>query len=188
MITLVIFSGLPGTGKSSLAGRLARELHWPLLCIDDLAVQVPANAGPRFWDEKILSLLSLAEAQLELGLSVIVDSIFMGTDRLHAQELARHYQAAFRPVYCFLSDELLWQQRVTQRAGVPGSNAVASWETTRRQREFFRPWEQGTALFVDAVSPLEQNYATLLEFVTSADTHLNPLTVDRLLVKGSYHG
>ena len=31
--TLVIFSGLPGTGKSTLANRVAVNLGWPLLRI-----------------------------------------------------------------------------------------------------------------------------------------------------------
>ena len=188
MTTLVIFSGLPGTGKSSLAARLARELRWPLLCIDDLVVRVPAQADAHFWDTQIQSLLSLTEAQLKLGLNVLVDSVFMGSDRLHAQELARRYDAAFRPIYCCLSDELLWQQRVTTRFDALPDQAVATWEDIQRQRAFFRPWEANTALFMDAAKPLDQNYAALLDFVTRPGVRIEPLPVDRPLLKGIYHG
>jgi predicted kinase len=73
MNTLVIFSGLPGTGKSTLANRLARELQIPLLCIDDVIGDVPENAGIPFWDSKVAILLRLVEVQLELGLSVVID-------------------------------------------------------------------------------------------------------------------
>jgi len=34
MTTLMIFFGLPGAGKSSLAGRLAHEWRWPFLPLD----------------------------------------------------------------------------------------------------------------------------------------------------------
>ena len=189
MISLVIFSGLPGTGKSSLASRLAHKLRWPLLCLDDLVVRVPAKVDSHFWDTQILSLLSLTEAQLKLGLSVLVDSVFMGMDRLHAQELTRRYDASFRPVYCYISDDRLWQQRVTRRFdALQNQQAVATWEDIQRQREFFRPWEADTALFMDAAKPLDQNYAALLDFVTRPDVQTEPLPVDHPLLKGSYHG
>lgn len=167
--TLVIFSGLPGTGKSTLANRLARELHWALLRIDDLTTDVPEDAGTRFWDEKIQVLLQLAECQLELGLNVILDSVFMGNDRLHAQELARGNQAFFRPIYCFVSDESIWEQRVTQRFEMLHNPAVATWGRIKKQSKRFLEWEPGTALFVDAVQPIEQNYATLHRYVTDQD-------------------
>ncbi len=46
--TFVLFSGLPGTGKSALAERLSRDLHWPLLSIDDLADCMPAGIGSQY--------------------------------------------------------------------------------------------------------------------------------------------
>lgn len=185
--TLVIFSGLPGTGKSTLANHLARDLRWPLLRIDDVAGEVPANANYRFWDEKILALLTVTEAQLEVGVSVIADSVFMGTDRLHAQEIAQKHGAMFRPVYCFVSDEATWKQRVNERAGVLQHPAVATWERIQHQRQWFAPWQPGTGLFVDAVEPVEQNYARVREFVTSQETALAPLQVTAPLVAGRYH-
>jgi predicted kinase len=185
---LIIFSGLPGTGKSTLASRLARELRTPLLRIDDVTDPVPENAGIAFWDSKIELLLDLAQAQLELGLSVILDSVFMGRDRLHAQQLAREHAAVFRPVYCFLSDDSLWERRVTERFEALHNDAVATWERILQQRKHFRGWDQGTALFIDAAHPLEQNYAAVLEFVTREQVELKPLPVNGPLVKGSYHG
>jgi predicted kinase len=185
--TLVIFSGLPGTGKSILADRLARELHWPLLRIDDVTGEVPAGADYRFWDGKILVLLNLVEAQLELGISVIADSVFMGTDRIHAQEIALKYQALFRPIYCYVSDEKLWKERVTKRVEELQNPDVATWERIQHQRQWFAPWQEDTALFVDAINPFEKSYAKVLEFATSQNIKLKPIVMSKPLKIGNYH-
>src|SRR5688500_16335592 len=138
MSTLVIFSGLPGVGKSTLANRLARELRWPLLCIDDVVGEIPANADVAFWDSKVAVLLDITASQLRLGLSVIVDSVFMNTDRLHAQHLAHEYNARFRPVHVFVSDDNVWEQRVTARYTEWQQNEVATRERIQYQRGHFR--------------------------------------------------
>ena len=185
--TLVIFSGLPGTGKSTLADRLARELRWPLLRIDDVAGKVPSDADYHFWDEKILVLLTIAEEQLKLGVSVIADSIFMGADRMHAQEIATKHGAIFRPVYCFISDEVLWEKRVAKRFETAQDSNVASWEQIQHQSQWYAPWGSGTGLFVDAVEPVEQNYPKVLEYVSSPAVSLEPIQVAVSVVKGKYH-
>lgn len=186
MQKLILFSGLPGTGKSTLATRLARELQLPLLCIDDVIGDVPENAGIPFWDSRVRILLDVVETQLKVGLSVIVESVFMNTDRHHAQELARKYNARLLPIYLFVSDENTWKDRVTVRYNEMNDNDVATWDRIQHQRQRFRAWEPNTALFIDSMNPVEQNYKTVLKFVTDENATLKPLS-NVPLVEGKYH-
>ena len=186
MTDLVIFSGLPGVGKSTLATRLARELHRTLLRIDDVIGEVPDVAGFAFWDSKISILLDLIETQLTIDLDVIVDSVFMNTDRHHTQALARKYDVRFLPIHVFISDEKVWEERVTVRYNELNIPEAATWERIQHQRQHFRAWEPGTALFIDSLHPFEQNYAKVLGFVSDWNSVLPPLE-DIPLTPGKYH-
>jgi predicted kinase len=186
MSTFVIFSGLPGTGKSTLANRLAHELRWPLLRLDDVVNNIPENAGVEFWDSCVEALLTITEAQLEIGLSVVVDAVFMNTDRHHAQALARKHQAHFHPIYTYLSDEKIWEQRLTARYIELNNPAVSTWEQVKHQRGHFRNWEPDTALFVDALNSAEKNFEAVLSFVTNNEVALKPLD-DAPWAAGKYH-
>jgi predicted kinase len=184
--SLVIFSGLPGVGKSTLAERLARELRWPLLKIDDVIGQVPEDPGIEFWDSKVDILLDLVNTQLALGLDVIVDSVFMNMDRQHAQELARKYKARFLPIYVFVSNEQIWQERVTQRLDAANDRDIANWESIQHQREHFSSWVPGTALFIDSLNSVEKNFNYVLDFATKNGVILKPLG-NIELSRGRYH-
>lgn len=186
MNRLIILSGLPGTGKSTLAERLARELRYPLLGIDDLPGEVPEGAGLAFWDAQVALLLDRVERHLCLGLDLIVDSVFMDTDRQHARELARRYDARFLPIHVFVSDEEVWRERVTARFERLNDPRAATWERIQHQRKGFREWEPGTALFVDSLHPLEENLADVLDFICCRSVSLLPLE-EVPLTPGRYH-
>jgi predicted kinase len=179
--TLVIFSGLPGTGKTTLAHLVAHRLRIPLLSIDDVVAAIPnhmsRHADP-FWEDMIRILLNLVECQLEQGFSVVVDSVFMGEDRYQAYEIAGRHEAAFRPIYAYLSDERIWEKRVHQRvetAPIEIRDKVATWERIQAQSKHFHPWKPGTALFVDGVNSVEVNLDEVLRFITTAEGGLEPL-------------
>lgn len=50
-------------------------------------------------------LFNFAELQLSLGLSVIMDAVFMGSGRDTASDIATKHQARFRAIHTFCSDE-----------------------------------------------------------------------------------
>jgi predicted kinase len=127
--TLIILSGLPGCGKTTFARLLVQELHLPVLTIDDVVDAIPAHLThhlEKFWEDMVHILLHLVDAQLAWGHSVIVDSVFMGvdetqtqhtwSDRRRAYETAQRRGVIFRPIYLTISDEVVWRERLAQRA------------------------------------------------------------------------
>jgi hypothetical protein len=151
---------------------LAEELKSPLLRVDDLFEIIPtkllANLNS-MWDELVGMLLALVEIQLEIGLSVVVDSVFMGEDRAVARKLAEKYGAEFLPIYTYVSDVEVWKQRVCRRVEeAPPEDEVATWDRIQIQQRDFWTWEPGTALFVDSIEPFEQNWTKVLTYLNTS--------------------
>lgn len=160
---LIVFTGLPGTGKSSLAEAVGRHLGIPVFAKDWLEATlrrcgVNANEGEGsrqssgYIGYKLLT--TLAERQLALGQSAILDSV-ASFERIRAQwrELAERYGAEWRVVECVCTDELLHKGRLTGRKrGIPGWYELA-WADVERVRGYYEPWEE-ERLIVDTVESL----------------------------------
>lgn len=121
----IIFTGLPGTGKSTLAEEAATLLRCPLFAKDQLeatlrrsGIGADANSG---WAAVEL-LNTLAREQLRRGQSAILDCVAT-FERMREpwRVLARTYGTRLRIVECVCSDETLHRARLEIRQrGIPG--------------------------------------------------------------------
>jgi predicted kinase len=166
---LIVFCGVPGTGKSALAEAAGRQLRVPVFAVDWLLGSLTPFGGYHL-DELLKIgaelLTTLAFRQLALGQSAILD--FPAEDlatRTRWRTLASTAGAEFRVVVCACSDQKLHRARLEGRErGIPGWHEGGNWANVERRLAEFPPWT-GEALTVDAIQPLAENLATVLEYV-----------------------
>lgn len=170
---LVVLSGVPGTGKSTLADALGLATGTPAFSADWLLGALTPFGGYHLPDllgiaEELLT--TLAFRQLSAGGSAILDA--PGEDvvtRDRWRGLAAAFGADLRVVVCVCSDPDLHRQRVEgRRRGIPGWHDAGDWQDVRRRLAAFPPWP-GKPLVVDAVRPLERNVEAVLAYLGSTD-------------------
>jgi len=138
MPRLVVFSGLPGSGKSTIARELARELRAAWLRIDTIETAI-ADADTPLADEGYRAAYALAEDNLRLGLDVVGDSVNPWMEIRDAwRDVGLRAGADVIEVEVICSDEAEHRRRVeTRTSDVPGLVPPTWQEVTARD---YRPW------------------------------------------------
>jgi len=125
---LVIITGLPGTGKTTLAARLAQHHGLPLICKDTIKeplLDVFGSSVPSrvLSDISFAVMFSMTREQLALGGSLILEGNFRSGE--HEPPLLATMPAvrpAIIQVLCS-ADENERRSRLLQRAGDPARHA-----------------------------------------------------------------
>jgi predicted kinase len=169
---LIIFSGLPGTGKSSLADEIGRELGIPVFSKDWLEAALRlCGLGQTENEAQVLGyagyelLTTLTERQLRLGQSVILDSVASFEPiRMRWRKLAYAYNADWRVVECICSDEVEHRARITNRQrDIPGWQEL-TWADVERVKSYYAPWTE-ERLVIDGVQSLETNLELIRNYL-----------------------
>ena len=163
----IVFTGLPGTGKSSIAEAVARKLGVPVFAKDWLETtlircKLSPSASRSLGSAGYQLLTTLADRQLRLGQSVILDSV-ASTLSIRAEwcTLAQTYRAEWRVIECICSDESVQRDRMKVRQrNIPGWHEL-DWSEVERVRAYYAPLDE-EHLILDAVNPLEENIAAAL--------------------------
>ena len=160
---LIVFSGLPGTGKSSLAEAIGRDFRIPVFAKDWLEATLLRSDLKPTSEEKSLGfagyelLTTLAERQLMLGQSVILDSVAASLSiRSVWRQLSDQYGADWRVVECICSDQPLHRSRLSGRKrSIPGWHEL-EWSEVERVRQYYVSWE-GDRLVLDMTNAFSEN-------------------------------
>jgi predicted kinase len=169
--TLIIFAGMPGSGKTTLARMVAETLRIPVLSKDRVQrVLRDRDLTDSASGEGYYVILDLADEQLSMGVSAILDATFpLDHFRVVASDIAARHNARFCAVYCYCSDEAVWRARMEGRVQyIPGWKPVG-WEDVTRMREYYQPWGDN-ALAIDSFLPPEINFPAVLSYIQNA-TH-----------------
>lgn len=167
---LIVFTGLPGTGKSSLAEEVGKRLSIPVFAKDWLEATlvqselVASNIDKPLGSAGYQLLTVLAERQLVLEQSVILDSVASTQSiRNTWKQLVKKYQAEWRVVECICSDESLHCSRLAGRQRyIPGWHEL-SWLEVVRVKEYYSPWME-ERLIVDMVDSFEKNLIRVMMY------------------------
>jgi predicted kinase len=119
--TLVVFGGLPGVGKTTIASRLAAEIGAVFLRIDVIEMALH-DEGVAVEGQGYAVAYALAESNLRLGLSVIADSVNpIPLTREAWRAVAARAGAAVVEVEVVCSDAAAHRRRVEERVtDLPG--------------------------------------------------------------------
>jgi predicted kinase len=138
---LYIFSGLPGTGKSTLARLLASELKAVHLRVDTIEQAIREGGGQVSGPEGYIVAYHIAEDNLRLGLSVIADTVNpIQITRQAWRAVATQIGVPFVEIEVICSDPFEHRARVeTRQADIAGfqlptwdevmNRKVESWDT-----------------------------------------------------------
>jgi adenylate kinase family enzyme len=172
---VILFTGLPGTGKSTLAEKLARTIGAPAFAGDWLWGGLkPAHAAiAQLTREQYLAawfslLRTLVVRQLMLDQSAVVDDVVTDPQLVLWQETADRFGARLYVIECVCSDEALHRTRIEGRVrGIPGWHEVG-WDHVERMRAELIPLT-GDRLPVDAVEPVDDNFRRVMAYIADGE-------------------
>lgn len=158
--TLLIFSGLPGCGKSTLAKRLSTQLSATYLRIDSIEVRLKNLYQEDVDDRGYQLAFQLAADNLVLGQSVVADSCnSVAESRVQWHKVAESAQVKYIDIEIICSDIKEHQKRVESRHSDIEGLILPTWQQVE-DREFLA-WQTPIITLDTAGKSIEASTAEL---------------------------
>jgi predicted kinase len=168
---LILFAGLPGTGKSTLAETLAQTSGIPVFSLDWLlGALTPFNILTNDNAAEIGYTLieTLVKRQFMMGQSAILDTPAHTTQlRTRWMGTTDQFDVEVYKIETICSDQDLHRSRVESRKrNIPGWHEI-TWKHVEKMRSAWESWDEHH-LIVDAVDSLESNLDKIQIYISGA--------------------
>ena len=161
---LIIFGGLPGTGKTTIARELARQIGAIHLRIDSIeqAIRDCSPDAVGLDEAGYRVAYAVAEDNLRLGRTVVADSVNpLQITRDAWLEVGRRAQSIIMEIEVICSDSCEHRARVETRKPEVFGLRLPSWEQVISRE--YHPWDREHIVIDTANRSLEQNIETIRE-------------------------
>lgn len=159
---LIIFGGLPGSGKTTIARELARQVGAIHVRIDSIeqAIRDCMSVASPLDEAGYRVAYAIAEDNLRIGRSVVADSVNpLRVTREAWLEVGRRTQAETIEVEVICSDSHEHRSRVERRlAEIPGLR-LPTWEEAISRE--YHPWNREHIVIDTASRSVQQNVKAL---------------------------
>ena len=159
---LYLFAGLPGSGKTTLAQRLAQHTGAIFLRIDTIEQALRDLCGVDVQGEGYRLAYRIAADNLRIGLSVIADCCNpIELTRDEWEDVARLNDARWIHVDIVCSDLDEHRRRVETRLQTYSDQLMPTWEDVCSRE--VHPWTRPRLIIDTAHATIEESFQTLLK-------------------------
>lgn len=168
---LIVISGLPGTGKTTVAAALAARLGAAHLSVDPIEDALLGAGLPRTRETGVAAYEAvrvMAEQNLALGTSVVVDAV---NDSEPARETWRTAAASVDAELVFvlltLADRDEHRRRLEGRAPHLRHVSRPSWDDVLARDAAYAPWDERACLRLGAEADIDEVVLELMDRLRS---------------------
>lgn len=170
MANLYIFAGLPGTGKSTLAQRLARRCKAVHLRIDTIEQGLRDLCNLQIEGEGYRLAYRIAADNLRLGIEVIADSCNpIELTRNEWERVAEDCQAQSINIEIICSDADEHRHRIESRKSTVPGFKLPTWNAVQSRQ--YEPWKQPRIVIDTAGRSAAESFTDLIHALHTGSTH-----------------